>query len=67
MTLRERLGALLLPLACFTLWIGLCIGFKLLTWKPFAGDAAGSVATTYGLVFLGTVVTVRWMWIRWRR
>jgi hypothetical protein len=57
----SRWAAILLPLTCLFVWVGLCYGFKLLTWKAFAGDARGSVALTSLLLLTGSAMVGAWI------
>jgi hypothetical protein len=52
---RRLLGAGGL-LAALALWFAACVAVKLLTWKPFAGDAPGSVEATNALLLAGSAV-----------
>jgi biotin transporter BioY len=62
----RRLTAVIVPLLCLTVWIALCYGFKLLTWKPFAGDAPGSISLTNVLLIVGSALTGMWISLRVR-
>jgi hypothetical protein len=56
------------PAICLPLWVGLCYWFKALTWKPFAGDMAGSVELTNILLLAGSVSAGVWISARlWHR
>jgi hypothetical protein len=59
--LPPRLLAVVVPLIGLLLWAALCFGFKLLTWKPFAGDTPGSVALTNGLLLTGSALAGVWI------
>jgi hypothetical protein len=63
----RRLALIGLPLIGLMFWVGLCYGFKLLTWKPFAGDRAGSVEITNVLMLAGSALVGVWISIRLRR
>ena len=62
--LPRRLMAVVLPLVCLPFWLSLCYGFKLLTWKPFAGDAPGSVELTNALLLAGSALIGVWISVR---
>ena len=63
----RRLLVIVLPLICLLFWVGLCLGFKLLTWKPFAGDVPGSVELTNGLLLFGSAWVGVWISARLRQ
>lgn len=64
---RPGLATVGLPLVCLLLWVGLCFGFKLLTWKPFAGDAPGSIELTNFLLLGGAAFVGGWISARLRQ
>jgi hypothetical protein len=63
---RLAVVVVLLPLICLVLWVCLCYGFKLLTWRPFGGDAPGSVAMTNVLLLAGSALVGVWISARLR-
>jgi hypothetical protein len=65
--LVQRLVGVVVPLICLAFWIALCYGFKLLTWKPFAGDAPGSVELTNVLLLVGSALVGVWISTRLRK
>jgi hypothetical protein len=65
--LPRRLIAVVLPLVCLLFWVGLCYGFKLLTWKPFAGDTPRSVELTDVLLLAGSAFVGVWISVRLRQ
>jgi hypothetical protein len=65
--LARRLVAVVLPLISLLFWVGLCYGFKLLTWKPFAGDVPGSVELTNVLLLAGSALVGVWISVRLRQ
>ena len=65
--LPRRRVAVVVPLICLPLWVGLCYGFKLLTWRPFAGDIPGSVELTNVLLIAGSALIGVWISARLRR
>ena len=60
-------SAIVLPLFCLIAWIALCYAFKLLTWKPYAGDAPGSVGLTSTLMLVGSALVGAWTSARLRQ
>jgi len=58
---KPRLVAVVPPLICLPIWVTLCYGFKLLTWKPFAGDTPGSVELTNVLLLAGSALIGVWI------
>ncbi|HWX37296.1 MAG TPA: hypothetical protein VNZ53_59020 [Steroidobacteraceae bacterium] len=65
--LARRLVAVVVPLICLPFWVALCFGFKLLTWKPFAGDTPGSIALTNILLLAGSALVGVWISARLRQ
>jgi hypothetical protein len=59
--------AAVLPLIWLLVWVGLCLGVKLLTWKPFAGDSPGSVELTNFLLLAGSTLAGAWISARLRQ
>ena len=64
---KRRLVAVVPPLVCLPFWVALCYGFKLLTWKPFAGDTPGSVELTNVLLLAGSALIGVWISARLRK
>jgi len=64
---KRRLVTVVAPLICLPFWVALCYGFKLLTWKPFAGDTPGSIELTNVLLLAGSALIGVWISVRLRK
>jgi hypothetical protein len=51
---RRVAGAVGSLIVALIVWNAICMLFKILTWKPFAGDVPGSVEATAMLLFTGS-------------
>jgi hypothetical protein len=60
----QKFTAVVVPVLSLTTWIVLCYGLKLLTWKPFTGDAPGTVVLTNMLLLTGSALAGSWISLR---